>query len=185
MADTPANEGEAGLGAYELQVYAMSPVPPSPRRLLAEAEKGGWPVEVREQDGSGLDDEGWSRLVLATSESGPTIVVSIHDGLSDQFAAFREALSEGEEIPEALFEAKRLYLVELPDSPEGVEDPDPEEEGGGSEAAFVLSAWALAVLTDGLVFDPQEEFFADAESFLALLMDEEGADAGLEGPADD
>ena len=47
--DTPASEGEAGLGAYELQVYAMSPMAPSSRRLLAEAEGGGWPVELRAQ----------------------------------------------------------------------------------------------------------------------------------------
>jgi len=179
--DTPASEGEPGLGAYELQVYAMSPMAPSSRRLLAEAEGGGWPVELREQDGTGPDDADWKRLVLGTGGSGPDIVVSVNDQLGAQLAEFREAAGEGEEIPEALFEARRLYLVELPEVPDG---EDQAEEGGG-EAAFVLSAWALATLTDGLIFDPQEEFFADAESFLALLMDEEGADAGLEGQTDD
>jgi hypothetical protein len=183
MADTPASDGEAGLGAYELQVYAMSPVAPSPQRLLAEAEGGGWPVEIREQDGSGPDDEGWSRLVLGTSDAGPGIIVTVHDGLQEQLAAFREAAGEGEEIPEGLFEANRLFLVELPDAPG--EGDDQDEEGDGSEAAFVLSAWALAALTDGLIFDPQEEFFADAESFLALLMDEDGAEAGMAGQAGD
>ena len=108
--------------------------------------------------------------------------MTVHDGLQEQFTAFREAASEGEDIPEGLFQAQRLYLLELPEVPEDAEDQD--EEGDGSEAAFVLSAWALAALTDGLVFDPQEEFFADAESFLALLMDEEGADAGVQGTGD-
>lgn len=183
MADTPASDGEDGLGAYELQVYAMSPVAPTPKRLLAEAEGGGWPVEIREQDGSGPDDEGWSRLVLGTGETGPGIVVTVHDGLQQQLEAFREAAAEGEEIPEALFQATRLYLVELPDEPDAGDGAN--EEGDGSEAAFVLSAWALGALTDGLIFDPQEEFFADAESFLALLMDEEGGQAGLEGQAGD
>ena len=84
MADTPASEGEAGLGAYELQVYAMSPVAPSPQRLLAEAEGGGWPVEIREQDGSGPEDEGWSRLVLGTGDAGPGIIITVHDGLQER-----------------------------------------------------------------------------------------------------
>ena len=180
--DTPATEGEAGLGAYELQIYAMSPMAPSSRRLLAEAKGGGWPVELREQDGSGPDDADWKRLVLGTGEAGPDVVVSVNDQLEKQLAEFREAAGEGEEIPESLFEAKRLYLVEFPEVPEELEGPD--EESGG-EAAFVLSAWALATLTDGLIFDPQEEFFADAESFLALLMDDEGAEAGLGGATDD
>ena len=180
MTDSPVSEGAAGLGAYELQVYALSPQSPSPERLLAEAEGGGWPIVVREKDGEGDD---WSRLVLATGDAGNGVTLSVHDALDQQLAAFREAAGEGEEIPESLFEARRLYLIELSAEPDDAREDQDEDDG--SEAAFVLSAWALAQLTDGLIFDPQEEFFADAESFLALLMDEEGAEAGLGGPADD
>ena len=183
MTDTPHNEGDAGLGAYELQVYAMSPTAPSPTRLCAEAEGGGVPLAVREQDGGGPDDAAWSRLVIGTGDSPKVTVVSVHDSLESQLALFREAVDEGEEIPEELFEARRLYLIELPERPDEGEAED--EEDDGSDAAFVLSAWALAGLTDGLIFDPQEEFFADAESFLAVLMDEETANAGLGGPAGD
>jgi len=51
------------------------------------------------------------------------------------------------------------------------------EEGEARAGAFVAIAWALASRTDGVVFDPQEAFFADADSFLALLLDETALEA--------
>lgn len=171
MADIQGTEDESERGAYELQIYALSPVAPSPSRLVAEAEGGGLPIRIAASDAAGPDDEGWSRLVLTSREGTQLgVVLSAPDALEAQLAALAEDRDAGEDVPAELFEAKRLYLLELP---QGAEDADEED----LQAVFVLAAWALATLTEGLVFDPQEEFFADADSFLALAMDEEAAEA--------
>ena len=169
MADSTGNDGVREDGGYELQVYALSPLAPTPERLVAEAEGGGIPLRVSEAD---AESEAWTRLVLEAGDpAAPAAVITVPDALEQQLAAFREDREAGEDVPEELFEARRLYLVELA---EGDWDEDDDE---AREAGFVLAAWALAALTEGLVFDPQEEFFADAESFLAMLMDEEAEGA--------
>ena len=91
---------------------------------------------------------------------------------------FRADVAEGDEVPDQVMESHGLYVLELDD-----EGPEGEEH----QAAFVVAAWALASLTDGIVFDPQEEFFADADSFWAIITDESLGEDGEpgEGDADD
>lgn len=166
MADPTGSDEPREDPGYELQVYASSPLAPTARQLIAEAEGGGVPLALAEAD-VGDEDTGWSRLVIEAGEPAlPSVVITVPDVLEQQLAAFREDREAGEDIPEQLFHARRLYLVELAEG----EWEDAEDEV--REAGFVLAAWALASLTEGLVFDPQEEFFADAESFFAMLMDE-------------
>lgn len=168
MADPTGSDEPSEDPGYELQVYATSPLAPTPRQLIAEAEGGGVPLALAESD-AGEEDRGWSRLVIEAGEpSRPAVVITVPDALERQLAGFREDREAGEEVPEQLFDARRLYLVELA---EGKAD-DGEDEDEVREAGFVLAAWALASLTEGLVFDPHEDFFADAESFFAMLMDE-------------
>ena len=165
-----------GIGAspmsYELQVYAQSPVLPTPRELLARAGESGLAVELRDAPGARTraDATSWSKLLIASgdAERGGFLVEDSAD-LDKMKQQFREDLDAGEDVPDEVLEARRLYVLELDDESDAGED---------HQAAFVVAAWALAALTEGIVFDPQEEFFADAESFWAILMDESLADEG-------
>ena len=64
-------------------------------------------------------------------------------------------------MPQELFEAGSVHRLELPD---GVEDED-------ERASFILVAWALASLSEGIVVDRQAGVIADAESFWELLTE--------------
>ena len=148
--------------SYELQVYALSPTSPPVAHLLAQASESGLRLEVieaREAEGP------WDDLKLRPAESGALgFSLAVSTELAAMKERFREDLEAGEQVPEQVLEAERLYLLEL--------DDDADE---ASQAAFVVAAWSLATLTEAVVFDPQEEFFADADSFWALLNDDEFA----------
>jgi hypothetical protein len=168
--------------SYELQVYALSPLRPSPQDITAKAGESGLVVEWAAAPGTAArpTDTQWSKLLLraAEAERGGFLVEASPD-LERMTAQFRSDAASGDEIPDQVFESKCLYVFELDD-----ESPD----GEAHQAAFVIAAWALAGLTDGIVFDPQEEFFADADSFWAIITDESlGEDGEPEGddPADD
>ena len=149
---------------YELQVHALSPLAPTPRELVARATMGGLALDL---DGavagsSALDDVRWTGLALrATEAHGPAFNIGVSDQLERLLAGFREDAAAGETVPELVFSARRAYLLELP--------PQPNQDDEVQAAAFALVAWALASLTDAIVFDPQEEFFADADSFWGLM----------------
>jgi hypothetical protein len=165
--------------SYELQVYALSPVLPTPRELLARAGESGLGIELRDAPGARVkpDAAAWSKLLVASREAehGGFLVEESADldRMKDQF---REDRSAGEDVPDEVLEARKLYVLELDDESEGGEE---------HQAAFVVVAWALAALTEGVVFDPQEEFFADAESFWAILMDESLGDESCGDDASD
>jgi hypothetical protein len=165
--------------SYELQVYALSPVLPTPREILARAGESGLAMELRDAPGAraAADAPAWSKLLLASgaAESGGFLVEDCPDldRMKDQF---REDRAAGEDIPEEVLDARRLFVLELDDE---------TEAGEQHQAAFVVAAWALAGLTEGVVFDPQEEFFADADSFWSILMDESMGDEGCSEEDDD
>ena len=177
--------------SYELQAYALSPIRPTPRALLARTAESGLEVELVQAPGTdaGLDDAGWTRLLLRASdaEKGGFLVERSPD-LDRMKDAFREDRTAGDSIPEQVLDAGALYVLELDDESPGGED---------HQAAFVVTAWALAGLTEAVVFDPQEEFFADADTFWAVITDESlgdddgpegedpGGDAGDDGPDDE
>ncbi len=155
--------------SYELQVYALSPVRPTPRELLARIGESGLAARLRDVPGARAteNDAEWSKLLLGSMEADGGFLVEDSPELARMKDQFRADRAVGENIPDAVLDASRLFLLELDDeSPAGVDH----------QAAFVIAAWALAGLTEGIVFDPQEEFFADAESFWAILMDEESGD---------
>jgi hypothetical protein len=168
--------------SYELQVHALSPVRPTPRELLARAGESGLGIEMAPATGAARrdDETSWTRLLLRATDAekgGFVIEVATEEErarVRDQFAQDRAA---GEGVPDQVLDAPSIYALEL----------DAEAPGGEDhQAAFVIAAWALASLTEGIVFDPQEEFFADADSFWAILMDEESGDAiDDEDPDDD
>ena len=163
---------------YELQVYAMSPTAPTLGELLAQASESGLDLEVSTGAEPPAARRDWQALALRAAgceRGGFTIEVSSAlDRAREQFEADREA---GEEIPDQVLDAARLYVLTL--------DADSEDEDD-QQAAFVIAAWALATCTEALIFDPQEEFFADAESFWGLIMmDEESWDAAAGGEDDD
>lgn len=162
--------------SYELQVYALSPVLPTPRELLARAGESGLGMELRDAPGARMPAEGatWSKLLIASGEAerGGFLVEESPD-LERMKEQFREDRSAGEDIPDQVLDARRLYVLELDDE---------SDAGDQHQAAFVVAAWALADMTEGIVFDPQEEFFADAESFWEILMDES---LGEDGCGDD
>jgi hypothetical protein len=170
--------------SYELQVYALSPIRPTPREILARIGEVGLAAEVRDVPGARPGEATWSKLLLAAadSERGGFLVEDSPE-LERMTNQFREDREAGENIPPEVFDSRRLYVLELDD-----ESPSGEDH----MAAFVATAWALAGLTEGLVFDPQEEFFADAESFWSIVMDEtfgddddgcgDGAEGADEGP---
>jgi len=156
--------------SYELQVYALSPVRPTPREIVARAGETGLSLEMTPAPGAASreDDSQWMRLLLSAAEAsrGGFVAESSAD-LDRMKEGFRADRSAGENIPEEVLAARQLYVLEIDD-----EAPAAEEQ----QAAFAVAAWALASLTEAIVFDPQEEFFADAESFLAILMDEDSDD---------
>lgn len=162
--------------SYELQVYSLSPVLPTPRELLARAGESGLEMDLRDAPGTSAaaDENSWSKLLLASrdAERGGFLVEESPD-LDRMKVQFREDRTAGEDIPDEVLDARRLFVLELDDE---------SDLGEQHQAAFVVTAWALAALTEGIVFDPQEEFFADAESFWAILMDE---DLGEDGCGDD
>jgi hypothetical protein len=185
MVDTPSNAETVEPEAYELLVLALSPLAPTPRRLLAEAAEGGLPLELDGVEEGRLDDSEWTSLVMRCADApGPGATVTVSDRLEEELAAFREDAEAGDEIPPLVHETRRLYVLELREPLEAEQAAGSEEgdEDEGQQAALVLAAWALASLTEGLVFDPQEGFFADADSFLALVMDEEAAEEGERPP---
>jgi hypothetical protein len=156
--------------SYELQVYALSPVRPTPREILARAGETGLALEMTPAPGAASreDDGHWMRLLLrAVEASRGGFVAETSPDLDRMKDGFRADRSAGENIPEQVLEAQQLYVLEIDD-----EAPAAEEQ----QAAFAVAAWALASLTEAILFDPQEEFFADAESFLAILMDEDSGD---------
>jgi hypothetical protein len=165
--------------SYELQIYALSPVLPTPRELLARAGESGLGMELRDAPGARATEttSNWSKLLLAASdaERGGFLVEESAD-LDRMKEQFREDRSAGEDIPDEVLDAKRLFVLELDDESDAGED---------HQAAFVVTAWALAGLTEGIVFDPQEEFFADADSFWAILMDEALGEEGDDACGDD
>ena len=185
--------------SYELQVYALSPVRPSLRELLGQAAGSGLGLEsCCGADGS--DSSAWEGLTLrASDDSGAGFTVEASGELARMQEAFRADRADGDDVPEEVLDAAALYVLELAgeadeggghdghDGNDGVtEDVEAAEEA--RLAAFVVAAWALASLTEGVVFDPQEELFADAESFWALVMDdgtgEEGLPATLRAPTE-
>ena len=152
--------------SYELQVYALSPVRPSPREILARAAESGVAVEAAPAPGTARapDAATWERILLRAGDApaGGFLVEASQD-LDRMKQEFRADLESGDEIPEQVLEAASLYVLEL----------DAESPGGEDhQAAFVVTAWAIAGLTEGIVFDPQEEFFADADSFWGIITDE-------------
>jgi hypothetical protein len=146
---------------YELQVYALSPATPALREVMSQASD--WvAVELAGVEPAGSEAGEWTRAEIQVAGGGePPFSVEVSPALAamkSELAADRDA---GESVPDQLFEAERLYVLDL-------------GEGEASEertAAFVVTAWSLATLTEALVFDPQEELFADAESFWGLIMD--------------
>lgn len=171
----PRSDSWFGHVSYELQVYATSPLRPTPREILARAGETGLVVELRDAPGARADGDAaaWTKLLLSARDAraGGFLVEDSAD-LDRMKAQFRADDEAGEQVPEEVFEAQRLYVLELDD-----ETPVGEEHQG----AFVVAAWALAGLTEGIVFDPQEEFFADADSFWSILMDEDMDEAPHEG----
>ena len=165
--------------SYELQVYAQSPVLPTPRELLARAGESGLAIELRDAPGARapVDATSWSKLLLASgdAERGGFLIEDSAD-IDRMKQEFREDREAGEDVPDEVLQARRLYVLELDDESDAGED---------HQAAFVVAAWALAALTEGIVFDPQEEFFADADSFWSILMDESLAEDGCGDEADD
>jgi hypothetical protein len=171
--------------SYELQVHALSPLRPTPRELLARTGESGLAVGMTPVPGAPVkaDDSRWTQLLLRSEEApkGGFLVelasAADHERVKRQFLEDREA---GESVPDQVLEARALFVLELDDEAPGGED---------HQAAFVVAAWALASLTDAVVFDPQEEFFADADSFWAILTDEslgdEGCGDGPDGDDDD
>ena len=155
--------------SYELQVYALSPVRPTPRELLARTADSGLEVELAKAPGtSAADDAAWTKLLLRAA--GPArggFLVEASPDLDRMKLQFRQDRADGEEIPDEVLDASRLYVLELDDDAPGGEE---------HQAAFVVTAWALAALTEAIVFDPQEEFFADAESFWGIINDESMGD---------
>ena len=155
--------------SYELQVYSLSPLRPTPRELLARIGESGLAARLRDVPGARAqpDDTAWSKLLLGAVDVEGGFLVEDSPELERMKEQFRADRAEGEAIPDPVLDASRLFLLELDD-----ESP----AGADHQASFVIAAWALAGLTEGIVFDPQEEFFADAESFWAILMDEETDD---------
>src|SRR5436190_17135134 len=140
--------------SYELQVYALSPLRPSPQELLAKAGESGLAVDWAAAPGtvSKATDAKWEKVLLRSAEAARGgFLLEASPDLDRMKAQFRQDASEGDEIPDQVLDSHQLYVLELDD-----EGP----EGDEHQAAFVVSAWALAKLTDGIVFDPQEEFFA-------------------------
>ena len=165
---------------YELQVYALSPVAPTVGELLAQAGESGLDIEVSTGTEKPAARRDWKALALRAGgcvKGGFTIEAS--SDLERMRAQLRADGEAGEEVPEQVLSATRLYVVTL--------DADSEEEED-QQAAFVVAAWALASCTEAIIFDPQEEFFADAESFWGLIMMDEDAweaAADLEDDDDD
>src|SRR5207244_10841236 len=130
------------------------------------AGESGIGVEMVEAPGAakGLDDDRWSRLLLkAAQASQGGFLVEASSDLERMKAQFRKDREAGENVPDQVLDSAGLYVLEL-----DAESPHGEEH----QAAFVVTAWALAGLTEGVVFDPQEEFFADADSFWGVITDE-------------
>lgn len=151
--------------SYELHVHATSPVRPTVRELLAQAAESGLAVELA----APASDTGWDRLTLRSPEDPETrFSIAVSDRLAETKAAFSElAGDDADDLPVELADARCLYVVEVDDAGQASEP---------NQAAFVVTAWGLAVLTGGIVFDPQEHFLADADSFWGLIMDEEAGD---------
>ena len=167
--------------SYELQVYALSPLRPSPQEVLAKAGESGLSIERAPAPGtaSSPSDTKWDKLLLRSVEAGRGgFLVEASPDLARMLTQFRDDAANGDQIPDQVFESQCLYLFELYD-----EGPEGEEH----QAAFVVAAWALAGLTNGIVFDPQEEFFADADSFWAIITDESLGEDGepLDDESDD
>lgn len=161
---------------YELQVYALSPVAPTVGELLSRAGESGLAIEASVGEKAPGARRDWEALALRAAgceRGGFTIEVSPE--LAQMKDEFRADLAAGEEIPDQVLEASRLYVLTL--------DADSEEEDD-QQAAFVVAAWALAACTEALIFDPQEEFFADAESFWGLITMDEEAWEGAAGDDD-
>lgn len=185
-----ARRGRRGLRimSYELQVHALSPARPSAAEVVAQAGESGVEVEIVSVDGAGAApgvpgssgfSRDWTEIVVRAPDSALSVVVRVAADRAERLAELRSAREAGETVPEEVFDAPALYVVEIDASAgeAGGEDAGEEREIDGAPAeaaaAFVVTAWALATLTEAIVFDPQEEFFADAESFWALVMDED------------
>jgi hypothetical protein len=152
--------------SYELQVYSLSPRRPSPREILSRASESGLVVEMSPAPGATASptDTKWERLLLRSADaSAGGFLIEASPDLDRMKAQLRVDRDAGENIPDQVLEATALYVLEL-----DAESPTGEEH----QAAFVVAAWAVAGLTEGIVFDPQEEFFADADSFWAVITDE-------------
>ena len=66
-----AGAGRSDVMNYELQVYALSPVRPTPRELIARAGESGLELEVVGLPGIapvGADDDTWDALGLSLRE---------------------------------------------------------------------------------------------------------------------
>ena len=140
--------------SYELQVYALSPLRPSPEEILTKAGESGLGVEWYAAPGVSVKgmasrptDTEWEKVLLRSAEvARGGFLIEASPDLDRMKAQFREDAATGDEIPDQVLESHRLYVLELDD-----EGPEGEEH----QAAFVVTAWALAGLTDGIVFDPQ------------------------------
>lgn len=162
--------------SYELQVHALSPIRPTVAELLARAAESGLGVELAGPADAPADSREWTRLCLRAVGEAEAFTLEASGETERMKALFREDAESGDLVPDQVLDAVALYVLELAEGSAG--------EDESQEAAFVIAAWALASLVEGIVFDPQEEFFADAESFWALVMDEAAGEPAVAAPGD-
>lgn len=153
---------------YELEVHALSPVVPSVHELLAQVSLGGLQLELDPElaPPPPAEDRSWSRAAFRVGgEPGRGFVVEVLRDVGPVRTALAEARRRGDAVPDEVLESAVAYRLAW--------RPAEEDVGEAQQAGLALAAWGLATMGEGLVHDPQEEFFADGESFYALLMDDE------------
>ncbi|MEM7246990.1 MAG: hypothetical protein AAF533_16705 [Acidobacteriota bacterium] len=154
---------------HQLEVHALSPLRPAPDELLAQAALPGLPLELRARRIEGDEDTGWEELELfVEGEAGTDVVARLRTldehGRARRHARWRQEKEAGEDLPDFLFESEVAYVLDLED---GAQDEGEDDR----QAAFILAAWSLATLTEGLVVDEEAGIIADAESFWELLTE--------------
>ncbi len=160
---------------HQLEVHALSPLRPAPDELLAQAALPGLPLDLRARPCAGAGSTDWQELELFLGGGPEDDVVARLRCLSEsdrsqRHARWRQEREAGQELPDYLFEGEAGYVLELEDGTGGEGEDD-------RQAVFVLAAWSLASLTEGLVVDEEAGIIADAESFWELLTE------GLDGMA--